>query len=130
MRKILAAALVAVAFSGSAMADLYKVNFMAPSNSPGKMWNYGFTVDLQFAEGGAITGEVKDFFGANACRWPGIKITGGNLPDGTFRWLTDENPVKGCGKLVFVGKKEGDKLVGFLPRFQGVKVDLTLEPTK
>ncbi len=113
---------------GFSHAETYKVNFTAPSNVPGKMWNYGFVVDLQFADNGAITGEMKEFFGTKACSWPGMKITGGNLSDGTFRWMTDEHPVKSCGKIVFVGKKEDNKLVGYLPKFQGVKLDLTLEP--
>lgn len=121
--------LIGMAISGMAFADLYKANFSAPSNAPGRMWNYGFVIDLQFAEGGAITGEVKEFYGANACRWPGVKLSGGNIADGNFRWISDDNPVKGCGKLVFIGKKEGDKLVGYLPRFQGVKIDLELSPT-
>jgi hypothetical protein len=115
--------------SGMGFADLYKANFTAPSNVPNKMWSYGFVVDLQFAEGGTISGEVKDFYGASACRWPGVKLSGGNIADGNFRWISDENPIKGCGKLVFVGKREGDKLVGFLPRFQGVRVDLEMSPT-
>jgi hypothetical protein len=115
--------------SGAAFADLYKANFSAPGNLPGKTLSFGFVVDLQFGEGGAISGEVKDFYGASACRWPGVKLSGGNLADGNFRWISDENPIKGCGKLVFVGKRDGDKLVGFLPRFQGVRVDLELSPT-
>lgn len=130
MKKITIAFLASLFLSKVAYAELFKVYFTAPSNSPGKMWSYGFVVDLNFAENGQIAGEVKEFIGATACRWPGIKIEGGNLPDGSFRWMTEENSLKGCGKLVFVGKKEGEKLVGFLPRFQGVRVDLTLEPTK
>lgn len=128
LKKSLLATFAFFTFASSAYAELYKVDFTAPSNTPGKMWNYGFVVDLQFSDGGAISGEVKDFYGTKACFWPGVKINGGNLPDGTFRWMTDENSVKGCGKLVFVGKKEDGKLVGYLPRFQGVRVDLTLDP--
>lgn len=130
MKKSIVIFISAIVLSGSAFADLYKVYFEGPSNSVGKVWRYGFVVDLHFAESGVITGEVKEFLGATGCRWPGIKIEGGNLPNGTFRWMTEENPLKGCGKLVFIGKKEGEKLVGYLPRFQGVKIDLELEPTK
>jgi hypothetical protein len=129
MKKTYAALLVMLLLGQSAVADTYKVNFVAPSNT-GKPWNYGFVVDLQFGDAGVITGEIKEFYGASACRWPGVKISGGNLQDGNFRWITEENIVKGCGKLVFVGRKDGEKLVGYLPRFQGVKVDLELEPTK
>ena len=121
--------LLASTLCGLSHAEMYKVNFTAPSNVASKMWNYGFVVDLQFTDNGSITGEVKEFFGTKACSWPGIKISGGNLPDGNFRWMTDENPVKSCGRIVFVGKKEDNKLIGYLPKFQGVKVDLTLEPT-
>ena len=127
--KKLGAFVIGLAISGVAFADLYKANFSAPGNQPGRMLNYGFVVDLQFAENGAISGDVKEFYGASACRWPGVKLTGGNLADGNFRWISDENPIKGCGKLVFVGKKETDKLVGYLPRFQGVKIELELSPT-
>lgn len=129
IKKTYAALLVMLLLGQSAVADTYKVNFVAPSNT-GKPWNYGFVVDLQFGDAGVITGEIKEFYGASACRWPGVKISGGNLQDGNFRWITEENIVKGCGKLVFVGRKDGEKLVGYLPRFQGVKVDLELEPTK
>lgn len=121
--------LAGVLFGQAVRADLYKVNFVAPSNT-GKPWNYGFVVDLQFADSGAISGEMKEFYGASACRWPGVKLAGGNLQDGNFRWTTEENPLKGCGKLIFVGKKDGEKIVGYLPRFQGVRVDLELEPAK
>jgi hypothetical protein len=129
MKKVFIALVFNFSICCVAFADLYKVNFSAPANN-GSPRPYGFVVNLQFSEGGAISGDVKEFYGASACQWPGIKITGGNLPDGNLRWITEENPVKGCGKLVFVGKQDGDKLVGYLPSFQRVRVDLSLDLVK
>lgn len=129
MKKLIGAFLSSLLVANPALADLYKASFTAPNNK-GAASTYGFVVDLQFNDSGSITGEIKEFYGANACRWPGLKIAGNNLQDGNFRWASEENIIKGCGRLVFIGKKDGDKLTGHLPRFQGGRVDLELESTK
>ena len=121
--------LAAMLTSTMACADLYKSNFTAPDNR-GAPRAYGFVVDLQFSENGQIAGEFKEFYGTSACRWNGVKLSGGNLPDGNFRWLSEENTMRNCGRIVFIGRKEGDKIVGHLPKFQGAKVDLELSPTQ
>ena len=105
-----------------ANAEVYKTNFIAPDNK-GLPYNASFAVDLIFAENGAISGEIK-FSNSVICRWAGQKVTGGNFKDGDFRWTTELNPIKGCGKIIFIGKKEGEKIVGYLPSFQGVKIDI------
>lgn len=111
---------------GHSQAEVYATNFSAPSNTPGRMWNYGFEVDLSHAENGEVVGEVKRFFGADRCRWPGTKIKGTLKPTREIQWQTEQNPLQGCGTIRFVGVKEEGKLVGYLPRFQGVRVDLEL----
>ena len=110
-----------------AIADTYKTTFSAPSNNGAMPWNTGMIVDLKFAEDGAITGEMKNMFNVANCRWQGIPITGGNFKDGNFRWASDLHPTKGCGRIVFIGKRVGDKMVGFLPSFQGAKIDIEWE---
>ena len=107
-----------------ANAEVYKTNFIAPDNR-GLPYNASFNVDLIFAENGAISGEIK-FFNSTICRWAGQKVTGGNFKDDNFRWETELHPIKGCGKIIFVGKKEGQKIVGYLPSFQGVRIDIEL----
>jgi hypothetical protein len=131
MKKLIGAYFVTalIFVSTPAFAEIYKVDFVAPSNT-GSPWNYGFVVDLQFSEDGAISGEIKDFFGVRACRWAGFKVSGKKSPDGQIRWVSERHFLKGCGALTFVGKMEGENLVGYMPSFQGVKVDLVLEPKK
>ncbi|PUE28689.1 hypothetical protein B9Z35_11830 [Limnohabitans sp. Jir61] len=119
----------AVVTCSGVFADLYKAEFVAPGSFGGPNTNFSFVVDLNFTDSGSISGEIKNFYGAKHCPWNGVQLSGSNLANGNFRWSSDENINKGCGKLVFVGKKEGAKLVGYLPRFQGIKVDLELEPT-
>ena len=115
-----------VFMAAQANAETYKTSFVAPNNS-GQPYNTGMVVDLNFADDGAISGEMKILYNAPNCKWRGEKITGGNFKDGMFRWATDLNPTKGCGRIVFIGKKEGDKLVGYLPSFQGVKIDIEFQ---
>ena len=129
MKKSISLFLLSLFSCTVALADLYKTSFQAPNNRGGLI-PYGFVVDLQVTPEGSVTGEVKDFFGASSCRWPGTKLTGRSLADSSIHWVSEENVIRGCGKLVFVGKKEDDKFVGHLPRFQGVKVNLELEPVK
>ncbi len=129
MKKLAYLAIASIFASTAALAETYKVDFIAPSNT-GAPWNYGFVVDLQFAEDGAISGEIKDFYGVKSCRWVDFKVSGKKSPDGKIRWVSERHPLKGCGSIAFVGKVDGENLVGYLPLFQGVKVDLTLEPKK
>lgn len=129
MKKLAYLAIISMLTSTAAVAETYKVDFVAPSNT-GSPWNYGFVVDLQFSDDGTISGEIKDFFGVRACRWADFKVSGKKSPNGQIRWVSERHSVKGCGALTFVGKMEGENLVGYMPSFQGVKVDLTLEPKK
>ena len=107
-------------------AETYTTNFSAPSNTPGRAWSYGFVIDFIQNEGGVVSGEITRFYGADRCRWPGTKLNGHVKGNGDVQWQTEQNPLQGCGTIRFVGKKEDGKLVGYLPRFQGVKVDLEL----
>lgn len=129
MKKSISLFLLSLLTCTIALADLYKTSFQAPNNR-GALVTYGFEADLAFNPDGSVTGEMKQFYGASTCRWPGTKLTGRMLADSTLHWVSEENTIRSCGKLTFVGKKEGEKLVGHLPRFQGIKVDLELEPVK
>ncbi len=129
MKKLAYLVIASFFASTAAVAETYKVDFVAPSNS-GSPWNYGFVIDLQFAEDGAISGEFKNFYGVRACQWAGLKVSGKKSPEGNIRWVSERHSVKGCGALTFIGKIDGENLVGYMPSFQGVKVDLTLEPKK
>jgi hypothetical protein len=113
----------------SAQAELFKANFQAPDNK-GRPRSYAIEVDLVQDASNAISGEIKTIHGTSACMWAGIKVAGGPTADGGVRWASEENPLKGCGRVVFVGKKEGNHWVGQLPRFQGAKIDLVLEPAQ
>lgn len=113
----------------NAQAELFKASFQAPDNK-GRPRTYGIEIELTQSGSDAVGGVIKNIYGTSACRWDGITVSGAATADGGIRWSSEENPMKGCGRLVFVGKKEGANLTGHFLRFQGNKTDLVLEPAK
>ncbi len=113
----------------SVHAELFKASFQAPDNK-GRPRTYGIEVELTKSDSDSISGVIKNIYGTNACRWDGITLSGGTTSAGGVRWSSEENPMKGCGRLVFVGHQEGSNWVGHFLRFQGSKIDLVLEPAK
>ncbi len=111
--------------------------FRAPCTVGGKECEFSFDVEMNFVETPVgdkkiteINGKVLTMYGVRACRWEDAPIKGTIAANGTMRWRTDKNAVADCGSLVFEGKKEGDIFVGAFPKFQGVRVDLSLKPKK
>ncbi len=111
--------------------------FRAPCNIGGKDCDFSFDVEMEFKETPVgdkkiteINGKVLTMFGVKACRWEDTPIKGTMAANGTVRWRTEKNAVAGCGSLVFEGTKDGDSFVGAFPKFQGVRVDLSLKPKK
>lgn len=121
--------LTATLCAWNAHAELFKANFQAPDNK-GRPRQYAIEVDLTQGANDTISGEIKTIHGTTACMWGGVKVAGGPTTDGNLRWASEENALKGCGRVIFVGKKEGGNWVGSFPRFQGAKIDLVLEPAK
>ena len=101
--------------------------FYAPCNRGGVDCRFEFDVELDF-EGGQINGKMITMYGVAACRWENVPVKGTINATNDVIWRSEINPVQGCGRLVFEGKKDGDKVSGVFPRFQGRQVDITLKP--
>jgi hypothetical protein len=102
-------------------------DFYAPCNGGGRDCRFGFEIEMEF-EGGVISGKLITMRGVNACRWEDVPVKGTINPDNEVIWRSEVNPVKGCGRLTFNGKKDGDKVVGNFPSFQGKQIEINLKP--
>ena len=114
-------------FTSLVNAELYKTTFVSQASGSGNSYNTGVLVDLNFTENGEISGEIKNIYNTSSCKWQGEKVTGGKFKDGYFRWETGVHPTQGCGRIVYVGKKEGDKIIGYFPKFNGVRVETSFK---
>ena len=103
-------------------AEQYAANFSAPSNG-GRSMNFKIELELDLKGDGAFEGKVLKVWGASTCRYP-VGLTGSLVGD-DISFKSELNEVKGCGRIVFNGKKVGDTLVGVLPMFQGRAIELT-----
>ena len=102
-------------------------DFYAPCNTGGRDCRFGFEIEMDF-DGGVISGKLITMRGVNACRWEDVPVKGTINATNDVIWRSEVNPVKGCGSLVFEGKRDGDKVSGVFPRFQGKQVEITLKP--
>lgn len=126
MKKITLALFLMTLIRAAHAADLYTSgDFWAPCNSSGKDCRFNLQLNLDITDD-RISGKVITMYGVAACRWEDVPINGSVTTQGEVRWRSDKNPVPGCGSLVFQGRKEGEALIGYFPKFQGKQVDLTL----
>jgi hypothetical protein len=101
-------------------------DFYAPCNIGGRDCRYGIEIEMDF-DGGVINGKLITMLGVKACRWEDVPVKGTINPDNEVIWRSEVNPVKGCGRLTFNGKKDGDKISGTFPSFQGKQVEINLK---
>jgi len=126
MRSVIAL-LSLVLLAPLSFAEVYEAHWSAPSKY-GAPRNYGYVIEVNISDIGTISGEIKTFYGSSDCQWAGVPIKGKATNDGFVQFVTEDHAQKFCGRIAFSGKKEGDKLVGFIPNFGGQKVDVELKP--
>lgn len=97
-------------------AEKFESEVIALNNS-GRYATYRFTLEIGKLTTGQFDGEIKSW-NSKICG-SARAIKGELKPGGEVNFETEESPIRGCGKLAFVGKKEGDtSLVGKM-KFQG-----------
>ena len=121
-KKIMFFGLMLVVLSVSA-GEKYSANFSAPSNTGASSINFKIELDLDIKGDGVFDGQVLKVWGATTCRYP-VPLTG-KLVGEDISFKSEINEVKGCGRIVFNGKRVGEKLVGVLPSFQGRAIEVT-----
>lgn len=122
MFKSILGAVVFFCLTAVSAADKYSAGFNAPSNG-GKTMYFKIEIDIDLKGDGAFEGQVLKVYGASTCRYP-VPLTGSLVGD-DISFKSELNDIKGCGRIVFNGKKVGDTLVGVLPMFQGRAIELT-----
>lgn len=104
-------------------------DFYAPCNTGSKDCRFNLSLELDF-DGDTVSGKIINMIGIKTCQWADVPLKGSINPANEVFWKSEINPVKGCGRLIFNGKKDGEKIYGNFPSFQGKQVDINLIPKK
>lgn len=121
MKKVVT--LFLTAFILLANAEEWKASFNAPNNT-GRSIYYQIVLDLPALEEGEFQGQVSKVYGATACRYP-VPLKG-TVKGDEVRFRSELNEIKGCGYIIFNGKKVGETLEGVVP-FQGIQAQLVFK---
>jgi hypothetical protein len=108
----------------TAGAEEWSAGFNAPANTGGRTLYFKIVLDLPTLQDGPFTGQVLKVYGATTCRYP-VPLKGTVAGD-EVRFTSELNEIKGCGRIVFNGKKIGDALEGVVP-FQGIQAQVAFK---
>jgi hypothetical protein len=118
-------AILTVFINGVALAAEKFDSTIEARNNTGSQSTYRFTLEVEQLQPGSLTGEIKSW-DSKACG-SARKITGELKANGELRFATEESPVRGCGALIFSGKKESDSVIVGKMRFQGEQHEFTFK---
>ncbi|OYT90207.1 MAG: hypothetical protein CFE43_19535 [Burkholderiales bacterium PBB3] len=117
MKKLSKPLIFALACAGSPSwaVEKFEATINGRTNKGGET-PYRFTLELEQSLPGSIKGKLWSW-DSKTC--PGERpVTGQISGDGAVKFATEQAEVKGCGKLVFAGKKEGDSTLIGKMKFQ------------
>lgn len=124
-RTILVLAILTVSLNSTALAIEKFDSTIEARNNLGSQATYRFTLEIDQFQPGNLTGEIKSW-NSKPCG-SARKITGELKANGDLLFATEESAVKGCGALIFSGKKESDSVIVGKMRFQGEQHEFTFK---
>ena len=124
-RTTLVLAILTVFLNSAALATEKFDSTIEARNNLGSRMTYQFTLEIDQLQPGNLTGGIKSW-NSKSCD-SARKITGELKANGDLRFATEESAVKGCGALIFSGKKESDSVIVGEMRFQGEQHEFTFK---
>ena len=97
-------------------AEKYEASVVARGNK-GFDFTYRFALEIDKLTTGQFGGQISSWDSKICASARAIK--GELKPNGEVTFATDTSPIKGCGKMNFTGKREGDTAIIGKMNYQG-----------
>lgn len=106
--------------------ESYSGSLTAPNNMQKDLY-YTFQIKYDLAPDNTLKGTFQSYQSMHCnTTTGGLRTIEGKIEGGNMTFTTDTHELKGCGKHVFRGVKEGDSWVGTM-NFQGARRDITFK---